>query len=55
MFQGIDLCTQIKNAAGCFVTSAPGYKVHGAADSTVIMVFICSHMSACTLSGISRL
>jgi len=52
MFQGIDLSTQIKNAAGCFETSAPVYKVHGVVDSTVIIVFICSHMAACTLHGI---
>ena len=53
MFQGIDLSTQIKNAAGCSVTSAPGYKVHGVADSTVTIVLICSYMAACPLRGIS--
>jgi hypothetical protein len=38
MFQGIDLSTQIKNAAGCSETSAPGYKAHGVVDSSVIRV-----------------
>jgi len=53
MFQGIDLSTQIKNAADCSETSAPDYKVHGVADSTVIIAFIFSYMAACTLRGIS--
>jgi hypothetical protein len=53
IFQGIDLSVQIKNAAGCSETSATGYKAHGVTDSTVIIVFIYSHMAACILRGIS--